>query len=60
MFNNNPNGIVRSTSYYVQQMFSVNRGSTILPVESDGSFGPGTYRPTNTSHSQGSRSASTY
>jgi alpha-N-arabinofuranosidase len=29
-----------TTSYYVQQMFAANRGDTILPVQSDGSFGP--------------------
>lgn len=33
-------GITRSVSYFVQMMFSANRGDTILPVESDTSFNP--------------------
>lgn len=33
-------GITRSTSWFVQQMFSANRGDTILPVESDTAFNP--------------------
>ncbi|KAJ9648348.1 hypothetical protein H2199_001202 [Coniosporium tulheliwenetii] len=39
-FNNDPDSLVLSTSYYVQQMFSVNRGHTILPVTADSAFGP--------------------
>ncbi|TQB75004.1 hypothetical protein MPDQ_003800 [Monascus purpureus] len=35
-----PESITGSTSYYVQKMFSTNRGSTILPVESSEGFGP--------------------
>lgn len=35
-----PDSITGSTSYYVQKMFSTNRGSTILPVESSEGFGP--------------------
>nr|QEI10540.1 GH51 alpha-L-arabinofuranosidase [Evansstolkia leycettana] len=35
-----PDSITGSTSYYVQKMFSTNRGSTILPVTSDAGFGP--------------------
>ncbi|KAL1306356.1 hypothetical protein AAFC00_005070 [Neodothiora populina] len=34
------NGVTRSTSWFVQQLFSANRGDTILPVESDSGFGP--------------------
>lgn len=34
------NGVTRSTSYFVQQMFASNRGDTILPVESDTPFNP--------------------
>ncbi|KAN0068573.1 Glycoside hydrolase superfamily [Elaphomyces granulatus] len=40
IFNNDPNGVFLTTSYYVQQMFAANRGDTILPVQSDGPFGP--------------------
>ncbi|KAL5354944.1 glycoside hydrolase superfamily [Aspergillus floccosus] len=39
-FDSNPGSITRSTSYYVQQMFSTNQGSTILPVNSTAGFGP--------------------
>ncbi|KAJ5692309.1 glycoside hydrolase [Penicillium macrosclerotiorum] len=35
-----PDSITGSTSYYVQKMFSTNRGLTILPVTSDSGFGP--------------------
>ncbi|KAJ5998864.1 glycoside hydrolase [Penicillium sp. IBT 35674x] len=35
-----PGSITGSTSYYVQKMFSTNRGSTIMPVTSDSAFGP--------------------
>lgn len=40
-FNQGPNSIVKTTSYYVQQLFSSNRGATILPVTSDKGFNPG-------------------
>ncbi|EAU36156.1 alpha-N-arabinofuranosidase A precursor [Aspergillus terreus NIH2624] len=39
-FTQNPNMVIDSTSYYVQQMFSVNRGDTIKEVTSDSAFGP--------------------
>ncbi|KAL1847037.1 hypothetical protein Plec18170_008813 [Paecilomyces lecythidis] len=39
-FNQGPNSIVKTTSYYVQQLFSSNRGATILPVTSDKGFNP--------------------
>ncbi|KAE8145187.1 Arabinosidase A [Aspergillus avenaceus] len=39
-FTQSPNSIIESTSYYVQQMFSVNRGDTIHEVKSDSAFGP--------------------
>lgn len=39
-FNQNPGGVIRSTSYYVQQMFARNFGSTTRAVESDAAFGP--------------------
>lgn len=32
--------IIETTSYYVQQLFSVNRGDTIKEVTSDSAFGP--------------------
>ncbi|PLB35240.1 alpha-N-arabinofuranosidase A [Aspergillus candidus] len=35
-----PGSLTLSTSYYVQQMFSTNRGSTILPVNTTNPFGP--------------------
>ncbi|CRG87864.1 alpha-L-arabinofuranosidase [Talaromyces islandicus] len=35
-----PDSLTGSTSYYVQKMFSSNRGSTVLPVTSDTAFGP--------------------
>jgi len=35
-----PGSLTGSTSYYVQKMFSANRGTTILPVTSDTAFGP--------------------
>lgn len=34
------NGVTRSTSYFVQQMFASNRGDTIVPVTADGGYGP--------------------
>lgn len=39
-FSSTYNDITLSASYYNQQLFSVNRGSTILPVTSDSAFGP--------------------
>ena len=39
-FDSDPGSLTGSTSYYVQQMFASNRGSTILPVTSDSPFGP--------------------
>ena len=39
-FNQDPSMVFESTSYYVQQMFSVNRGDTIKQVTSDSPFGP--------------------
>ena len=39
-FNSSQGSITGSTSYYVQKMFSANRGSTILPVDADSAFGP--------------------
>lgn len=39
-FTQDPDSIVETTSYYVQQLFSVNRGDTIKPVTSDTAFGP--------------------
>ncbi|KAK2804244.1 hypothetical protein FQN51_002333 [Onygenales sp. PD_10] len=39
-FNNNPDGVVLSTSYYAHQIFSIFRGHTILKVETDRPFGP--------------------
>ncbi|TGO61170.1 hypothetical protein BCON_0029g00110 [Botryotinia convoluta] len=38
--NADPASLTGSASYYVQQMFSVHRGETILPVTSDVGFGP--------------------
>lgn len=38
--NADPGSLTGSASYYVQQMFSVHRGETILPVTSDVGFGP--------------------
>ncbi|KAL2826111.1 glycoside hydrolase superfamily [Aspergillus cavernicola] len=35
-----PDSVIETPSYYVQQMFSANRGDTILPVTSDAEFGP--------------------
>ena len=35
-----PGSLTLSTSYYVQQLFSTNRGSTILPVNTTTPFGP--------------------
>lgn len=32
--------VIETPSYYVQQMFSVNRGDTIKQVQSDAPFGP--------------------
>lgn len=39
-FTQDPDSIIETTSYYVQQLFSVNRGDTIKPVTSDTAFGP--------------------
>ncbi|CAG8208477.1 unnamed protein product [Penicillium olsonii] len=39
-FNNTPDSITPSTSYFVQKMFMTNKGDTILPVESSADFGP--------------------
>ncbi|KAJ9299757.1 hypothetical protein DTO271G3_2641 [Paecilomyces variotii] len=40
-FNQNPtDGVFLTTSYYVQQLFSTNRGDTIKEVTSDSNFGP--------------------
>jgi alpha-N-arabinofuranosidase len=39
-FNNTPDSITPSTSYFVQKMFASNKGDTILPVESSAEFGP--------------------
>ncbi|GMF77586.1 unnamed protein product [Aspergillus oryzae] len=39
-FTQNPSTVIETTSYYVQQMFSVNRGDTIHNVTSDSAFGP--------------------
>ncbi|KAJ5730448.1 uncharacterized protein N7483_004956 [Penicillium malachiteum] len=39
-FTQSPDNVVETTSYYVQQMFSVNRGDTIKEVTSDSAFGP--------------------
>lgn len=38
--NSTVGSITGSTSFWVQQMFSANRGDTILPVKSDSAFGP--------------------
>ncbi|KAJ5733607.1 Arabinosidase A [Penicillium malachiteum] len=39
-FTQSPDNVVETTSYYVQQMFSVNHGDTIKEVTSDSAFGP--------------------
>ncbi|KAH8424453.1 uncharacterized protein LDX57_002204 [Aspergillus melleus] len=39
-FDSSPGSITPSTSYYVQKMFSTNRGTTVLPVNSTADFGP--------------------
>lgn len=40
-FTQNPTDmIIETVSYYIQQMFSVNRGDTIKEVTSDSTFGP--------------------
>ncbi|PWY87393.1 alpha-L-arabinofuranosidase [Aspergillus heteromorphus CBS 117.55] len=39
-FDSSPDSLTPGTSYYVQQMFSANRGTTILPVDTDADFGP--------------------
>lgn len=39
-FDSDPGSITGSTSYWVQNIFSTNRGDTILPVQSDSNFGP--------------------
>ncbi|KAK6607674.1 alpha-n-arabinofuranosidase a [Botrytis cinerea] len=38
--NADPGSLTGSASYYVQQLFSIHRGDTILPVTSDAAFGP--------------------
>jgi alpha-N-arabinofuranosidase len=42
-FNNNPDGVVRSTSYYVHELFFHNVGDTVVRVDADKSFGPGAF-----------------
>lgn len=39
-FNQSPEMYYETTSYFVQQMFSANRGDTIKEVKSDSAFGP--------------------
>ncbi|BCR98392.1 uncharacterized protein AKAW2_40075A [Aspergillus luchuensis] len=39
-FDSSPDSLTPSTSYYVQRMFSTNRGDTILPVNTTATFGP--------------------
>ncbi|KAK1146811.1 hypothetical protein N8T08_002572 [Aspergillus melleus] len=39
-FTQSPEMVHETTSYYVQQMFSANRGDTIKEVKSDSAFGP--------------------
>lgn len=39
-FTQSPDMVHESTSYFVQQMFSANRGNTIKEVKSDAPFGP--------------------
>lgn len=39
-FSSNPNSLTPSTSYFVQQMFAGNKGTSILPVNSTTGFGP--------------------
>ncbi|PLB53547.1 alpha-N-arabinofuranosidase A [Aspergillus steynii IBT 23096] len=39
-FDSSPGSITPSTSYYVQKMFSTNRGTTVLPVNTTANFGP--------------------
>ncbi|KAL2008439.1 hypothetical protein VTN00DRAFT_6633 [Thermoascus crustaceus] len=39
-YDSDPGSLTLSTSYYVQKIFSNNRGDTILPVKSDSDFGP--------------------
>ncbi|KAJ5106074.1 hypothetical protein NUU61_003421 [Penicillium alfredii] len=39
-YTQSPTGLVETSSYFVQEMFSVNRGDTIKKVTSDLSFGP--------------------
>lgn len=36
----NPNSLTPSTSYFIQQMFAGNKGTTILPVNTTTPFGP--------------------
>ncbi|KAK0644732.1 putative alpha-L-arabinofuranosidase A [Lasiodiplodia hormozganensis] len=39
-FTQNPGGVVRTTSYYVQQLFAKHWGSTTRAVDADTGFGP--------------------
>lgn len=39
-FTQDPGNIIETTSYYVQQLFSINRGDTIKEATSDSAFGP--------------------
>lgn len=39
-FDSSPDSLTPSTSYYVQRMFSTNRGDTILPVNTTATYGP--------------------
>ncbi|KAL4928194.1 alpha-L-arabinofuranosidase A [Aspergillus undulatus] len=39
-FDSHPNSLTLSTSYYVQRMFSTNRGNTVHPVHSSAPFDP--------------------
>ncbi|PYH98123.1 alpha-L-arabinofuranosidase [Aspergillus ellipticus CBS 707.79] len=39
-FDSSPDSLTPGTSYYVQELFSTNRGSTILPVDTTADFGP--------------------
>ena len=39
-FTQSPDVVIETSSYYVQQMFSVNCGDTIKKVTSDSAFGP--------------------
>ncbi|KAL2852547.1 alpha-N-arabinofuranosidase A [Aspergillus pseudodeflectus] len=39
-FDSSPASLTRSTSYFVQRMFSTNRGTYVHPVQSTSTFGP--------------------